>query len=449
MNILLIAIDTLRADHLGCYGYHRSTSPNLDELAAQGALFKQLLCGCVPTQPSYTSLYTGQYSVTHGIVTHGGTKWPADGSPFFTHDLQPAGYTTCAVDNLYGMQKWFAAGYEFYINPTGRVHHFQTVDCQVYNSRAIPWLRAHANEQFFMFVHYWDPHTPYLPPERLRGLYYDGNPCDPQHSTMDRLYEQPFGDWWSESWFKRLQDDRITDAEYIVAMYDSEINYVDEAVGELLNALDETGHTDDTLVIVFSDHGELMYRHDIYFDHHGLYRGNLHVPLIMRWPERIPAGTVVEPLVQHIDIAPTILEAAGAEVPQGMEGHSLLAHATGRTDERLYDYLITQECTWQAKWAIRTDDHNFIKARVPDAGERQPDLHGMPPQELYDLRADPDELSNIAEERPNVAAQLEQKLEAWIAEMMAKNGLAQDPLVAQGITLGKRWHEWVQEKGYW
>ncbi len=442
MNTLLIAIDTLRADHLGCYGYHRSTSPNLDGLAADGALFRQLLCGCVPTQPSYTSLYTGQYSITHGIVTHGGTRWLADDSPFFTHDLQRAAYTTCAVDNLYGMKKWFARGYEFYINPAPRVRLSQMVTCDDYNSRAIPWLKAHADEPFFMFVHYWDPHTPYLPPERLRGLYYDGDPCDPSHTSLLGIYDQPFGDWWTESWFKRLQERRLTDAEYIVAMYDSEITYVDQGVGDLLNALDETGHADDTLVIVFSDHGELMYRHDIFFDHHGLYDGNLHVPLIVRWPERIPPGTVAEPLVQHSDLAPTILDAAGCPVPDRMEGQSLLRHATGQTQQPLYDCLITQECTWQAKWAIRTDDHKLIKAR-------EPDLHNMPMTELYDLHADPDELHNIAEERPGLAAGLEDRLERWIADMMASNNLDQDPLVAQGITLGKRWHDWVQKKGYW
>ena len=149
-------------------------------------------------------------------------------------------------------------------------------------------------------------------------------------------------------------------------------------------------------------------------------------------------------LAQHVDLAPTILQACGAEVPPAMEGNSILPFITGNSSRPLYDRVIAQECSWQAKWALRTDEYKFILSR-----EKGPDLHGMPPRELYHLPTDPGELRNVADQRPDVVATMQSELEEWIARMMQKNGLAQDPLVAQGITLGKRWHDWVKERGYW
>ena len=236
----------------------------------------------------------------------------------------------------------------------------------------------------------------------------------------------------------------LRDAEYIVAMYDGEIRYADDGAGELLDALERSGVADDTLVVVFSDHGENMYRHDVFFDHHGLYEGALHCPLIVRWPGRAPAGKRVPHLVQHVDLAPTILSACGVDAPAAMEGISALPLATGESQAPLHRRLIAMECSWQAKWALRSDDYKFILSR-----EQGRDLHGKPPRELYHLPTDPCELVNLAGERPQVAAALETELEEWIARMMEKNGLRQDPLVVQGVTLGKRWRTWVKEKGYW
>jgi len=442
MNILLIAIDTLRADHLGCYGYHRATSPNLDALATQGVLFEKLYAPALPTQPSYTTTYTGQYPITHGIVSHGGNAALSEQAPFLPELLQSAGYTTCAVDSLRAMQPWFGRGYEFYIDPSGRLAHRHAATCEQLNQRAIPWLRQHADERFFLFIHYWEPHTPYLPPHKYRGRFYHGDPTAGP-DTLAGLRKQPFGEWWLSSWFNEFPQP-LRDAEYIVAMYDGEVRYADDGVGEVLDALDSAGIANDTLVIVFSDHGENMYHHGVFFDHHGLYEGALHCPLIVRWPGRAPAGRRVPHLVQHVDLAPTILSACGVGIPPPMEGNDISPLATGDSDAPLYDRLITQECSWQAKWALRTDEYKLIVSR-----EQGRDLHGMPPRELYHLPSDPCELSNLAQERPGVVAAMEAELENWIARMMRKNGLTQDPLIAQGITLGKRWHDWVKERGYW
>ncbi len=149
-------------------------------------------------------------------------------------------------------------------------------------------------------------------------------------------------------------------------------------------------------------------------------------------------------MLEHTDLAPTLLEAAGAVIPEAMEGKSFLKLLTEGGEEVLHERLITQECTWQAKWAIRTDDlgpEASAKGAWKLIKAREPDMHGMPMRELYDLKRDPNEMSNLVRHRPDIAEALEEQLEAWIAAMMQKNGLDEDPLVAQGITLGKDWRE--------
>lgn len=443
MNIILVAIDTLSARHMSCYGYRKPTTPSLDAFAARGALCRRLYCPCVPTQPNYTTTFTGQQSITTGIVAHGGHNELASGAPYLTEQLQRAGYTTVGFDNLPMMKNWFSRGWTHQFNPSINRKYIQWSDWRDYNERAIPWLRERGPEgPFFMFVHYWDPHTPYLPPEEMWYDFYEGDdPCDPDNESLRPLLEGYWGSKWKQSWFSRLPEG-LTDALFVEGLYDAEIRHVDDGFAQLMDALDDTGLADDTMVVVFSDHGELMFRHGIFFDHHGLYDPNIHVPLLVRWPERIPAGTEVEQLLTHVNLAPTMLEAAGAPIPEAMEGESALDLLTGDSDRTLHEFLVTQECTWQMKWAIRTDAWKYIKAR-------EEDLYGSPMAELYDLDADPGEFHNVAAKRPDVASQLDTKLEGWVSYMMRRNGLDEDPLVTHGITLGRDWLAWGEKHGYW
>ncbi len=433
MNIVFIAVDTLRADHLGCYGYHRDTSPHLDSLVADGSLlFENHFATAIPTHPAFATLMTGQYSITHGVVSHGGGREIPRTAPWMPELLLRNGYTTCAVDNLGGWRVGYDRGYEFYIDPTRRRTLNINADNRTLNRRVFPWLEQHATkEPFFLFVHYWDPHTPYLPPRAYRKLFYNGNPQDPDNTTMDGMEEHPLGRTWRDTWFNQLGGN-ITDADYIEALYDAEIRYVDEGIGELTDKLKALGVLDDTLILIMGDHGELMYRHKIFFDHHGLYDGNIHVPLIMRGPG-IPAGRFSN-FSTHVDVAPTLLEHANVEVPDNMNGQSLVPWMRGERNGATRDYLISQECTWQSKWCIRTATHKFIKAR-------EQDFYGTPDRELYDLQKDTGEFTNIVDAQPDIASSLEQTLEAWIADMMQKNGLEEDPLISQGISLGRSWKD--------
>jgi len=431
MNLILIVIDTLRADRLGCYGYPKPTSPAIDALARSGALFERAFAPGIPTTPAHTTIFTGLHPITHNIVCHGGAADLDRKITVLPELLQRAGYTTAAVDNLFNIKPWLARGYEFYINPGSRRRLGLLVSCEEVNARAIPWIRAQASEKFFLFLHYWEPHTPYLPPERYRQFYpADRDPFAPEHTSFEPIKRQPFWDMFRDTWFNKLGP--VTDAEYIASLYDAEIRHADDGIAAILETLEECGLAEDTLVMLTGDHGESMYQHDIFFDHHGLYEDIIHVPLIVRRPGSIRAGRRVERMVTHLDVAPTLLDAAGCAVPESMEGHSLLPLATGATTDGGYEQVVCCESTWQSKWALRTSDRKLILARAPDR-------HGMPDRELYDLIADPAETRNLTAERPEETAALTERLEAWISAGMVRAGRAADPLMEQGITLGKRW----------
>ncbi len=431
MNVVVLVIDTLRADHLGCYGYRHPTSPHIDALAAQSVHFSRHYASAIPTHPAFTTLLSGQYAITHGVVAHGAPRPLPRSLPWLPALFQKAGYTTCAVDNLAQTRMGFLRGFEFYIDPSQRQTLSLTCDNREINRRAVQWLEDNRRDRFFLMMHYWDPHTPYLPPPQYRRLFYSGDPCDPGNRSLEGMERHPLGKMWRETWFHSL-DGHITDAEYVVGLYDGEIRYCDEGVGAFLDALDRLNLAGDTLVALLSDHGEMMYRHGIFFDHHGLYDGTLHVPFLIRHPQFEPRRIAV--MTEHADVAPTLLSCCGIDAPAEMEGMNLVPWMRGARADAARDAVVSLECTWQMKWCIRTDSRKFILSR-------EPDFYGTPQCELYDLRADPDELNNIADREPESVRELETRLETWVRHGMARNGLDRDPLVAHGLTLGKAWKE--------
>ncbi len=426
-NVVLIAVDTLRADRLGCYGYGRETSPSIDALARDGVLAERFFCAGIPTHPSFTTLFTGQHPITHGIVAHGPKNSLSREAPYLSQLLLEGGYTTCAVDNLAQMRAWFRRGYEFYIDPSLRHLLFLDVSCEELNRRAIKWLRDHADEPFFLFIHYWDPHWPLTPPEKYQGLWYHGNPTDPNNHRLDTWWDEPLGSIARDTWLRRT-DGLVTDPDYVEALYDQEIRHLDDGIASLLGTLTELGLDDETLVVLLGDHGESFTEHGIFVDHHGLYDNVLHVPLIARWPGHLPAGRRVANMLQHHDVAPTILEAAGLDIPFEMDGESAWRLLSGQSDEGGRKRVYSCECTWQAKWSMRTDRYKLILARKPDP-------NGGPDRELYDLLVDPAEEHNLTTAQPELAAELERDLESWIAERLAEQGKDEDPLLEQDVSL--------------
>jgi arylsulfatase A-like enzyme len=225
----------------------------------------------------------------------------------------------------------------------------------------------------------------------------------------------------------------VTDIEFPKAQYDAEIAYMDACLASLFTRMDELGVTNDTLLILTADHGEELDEHGHWFDHHGLYDTNLHIPLIMRCPDRLPAGLRVGGLTSMLDVAPTILDLldlGDVAAEAKMQGASLvpLMDSPSPTQRGTTDYLHITENTWMKKRGIRTHRWKLI---VP---LEIPDLHGSSDSELYELPKDPGELNNIAAERPEIVARLTRLMDEWIDARLEATGLP-DPLPLQPIAL--------------
>jgi len=287
-NVLLVTIDTLRADHLSSYGYHLETSPAMDRLAAEGVRFDRAYSVIPLTGPSHFSLFTSRYPQEHGARINGvavphETKWL-----FLPQILQKLGYTNLAyvsawtlTSHLTHLDRWF----DVYDEELTRKY-------QVFNSsryaedvtpRALGWLNQHsAKRPFFMWVHYFDPHSPYLWRETYGFPKANGN----KSSRVD---------WRSSSIRERIKN------------YDSEIGYADHHIGRLLEAIDRNGLRESTLVVLTSDHGESLGETGYVGHGRRLYQSILRVPLIMRFPGHIPPGRVIEENVSLLDVTPTVL----------------------------------------------------------------------------------------------------------------------------------------------
>ncbi len=432
MKIIFAVLDTLRADHLGCYGYARPTSPRLDALAKEGALFERAYATDVPTQPSYTAMFTGMRGIRSGVVSHSPTETIADTVPWLPQRLAENGYETAAVSTLCIMKKYFTRGYHTYMNPVAHDRaQIQQVTAEQINAYAIPWLRANKDRDLFLFLHYWDPHSLYNPPhKRYRTMFYDGDPCDPKNHSLDELRDQLIGPFTMGHLEKVMPG--VTDKQYVVAQYDGEIRYLDDQFTILLDTLTSLGIEDDTLLIVTADHGESMGEHALYFDHCGVYEPTVRVPLLVRWPGCVPPGTRVNALVQGIDIPATILAAAGVEAPETFQGRNLTPLATGE-QKAAYEFVVSNQGLWQAKRMISDGTWKLINAL--DNG-----LWPAPARELYNIEDDPSETRNVVETQPDIAARLDLQLRRW-EDAQLRGGI--DPLrkIVQSGLPSRAWVE--------
>lgn len=423
MNILLLSLDTLRADHLSCYGWRRLTSPNIDAVAAQGVLFTEAFSTHIPTHPAHTSLFAGMDVMSHQIVAQGAKVELDPSIRTLPEILRDAGYFTAAADNL---GRWFARGfnvYEGYDWPKGADGWRKA---EGVNLSALKVLKACARQSrpFFAFLHYWDPHTPYLPPPPFSRMFYSGDETDPANTSMEPVLNfRPF------MWYFRQWMGHVTDIRFPCAQYDAEIAYMDACLVHIWTFLSDTGLDENTLVVITSDHGEELDEHAHWFDHHGLYDTNIRVPLIMRCPGVLPAGQRVRGFVRLMDVAPTILDLAGmgdAVAELGMDGVSAVPTINGQEDGTC-DTLYLTESTWMRKRGIRTRQWKYIHAL-------EPDIHGMPPEELYNLSADPGETRNLADTHRAVAEELDRKIHEWVRRRLAQTGKS-DPMETVGITM--------------
>jgi arylsulfatase len=297
--MVLIVIDTLRADHLGCYGYFRDTSPNIDAFAEQAIFFEQAYAPMATTMPSHTSLFTGLYPLEHGILAnaiHGGKAFGSrPGIRSFVQLAKDNGYATGAFVSGAPLKSacGLSAGFDTYDEPREKLRTAQRT-----TDRTLAWLDRHSGERFLLFVHYFDPHFPYQPPPRYRAMFR----TDPElerylaEREVTRVIQPSL-----------CRGTRKTVARRVTNLYDAEIRYCDEHVGRLLDSLRERGLWDKSAIILTSDHGEGLNQH-AWPQHGRTWNEQVQVPLMIRFPgPRDDLPKRFAPLVSLIDVFPTVL----------------------------------------------------------------------------------------------------------------------------------------------
>jgi arylsulfatase A-like enzyme len=386
-NVILISLDALRADHLGCYGHERDTSPNLDRMAAEGTLFERGFSPTAWTLPGHASMLSGRVPRRHG-ATRSGTAIRED-VPLLTEILSSEGYATAAVVNAPFMQAKFGFGRGFdsyaYVPKLEVERHQQTV---------LDTLERHGDAPFFFFFHYMSVHDPYAPEERFNRFV--GTYEQPIRITGERLLKL----WRAmDRGEAELNEDEV---RYLNDLYAGGVLSIDARIGEILDLLEREGLHDDTIVIVTADHGEEFMEHGSIVHTKTLYDELLHVPLILRGPG-VPRGVRVRSIASLIDIAPTVLALVGLRPPSGIDGIDL---ATLWSDDSDPERLLEIETSWVdgtgALWGIRTPTHKLIVDL--ETGEK----------EYYDLVRDPGETENLY---PHPGAEeLEARLNEWLRE---------------------------------
>ena len=420
-NIVLLGVDSLLATHMSCYGYHRLTTPHIDRFAEGGTLFEKTYSPHIPTTSAYASMLTGLDTFSTQVVAlrHQGPL--REEVKTLAEILRDEGYDTTCV----GFSGPSARGFDTYLEYSGwgPDDSGRSPKAENLNKTTLPELNRLIDQSdekpFFLFLRHMDPHSPYLPPAPYERMFYHGDECDPSNKSMEPVMTfKPFCDYFA-SWMPP----GITDKDYVIAQYDGAIAYMDACIQTLFNALETRGVLDETIVVINGDHGETLYDHECWFDHHGLYDVTLHVPLIIRYPGQVPAGKRVAGYNQHKDLVPTLLELADIESDIAFDGESLTALMNGEITSYESEFYIT-ECTWMRKHGWRTPEWKLIVAL-------EPDFHFKPPVELYNLIQDPDENNNLVDAHPDIVNVLETRMKSWILQREQETGLT-NPIMTQG-----------------
>ena len=387
-NVVVITIDTLRADHLGCYGYKQIHTPNIDSLASDSVRFERAFTPVPITLPSHTVIFTGTFPMLNGMHDFSGNRLGRE-QQTLASVLKDHGYTTGAVvasavlDSRFGLNR----GFDFYYDhfEFNRLEESNLDEMErpgnVVADQALDWLSRNYQKRFFLWMHLYDPHYPYRPPA-------------------------PYSD------------------EYKSHLYDGEIAFADEQVGRLLQFLKRRGLYRHTLIVLSGDHGEGLGEHGEKTHGFFIYNSTLHVPLLFHLPRRA-ANEIATP-VSTADIMPTILETLKLPIPRQVQGKSLLPAVSGKHPDAPYLYAETflprLHFNWSELRAVETERYQFILA---------------PKAELYDLSKDPEELHNLYRQNQAVAQELRVKLadiirqETTGEEMAEKTGL--DPALMERL----------------
>jgi arylsulfatase A-like enzyme len=408
-NIIFILMDDLRWDALGYTGHPFSKTPNIDRIAKEGALFKNFFVSIPLCSPSRGSFLTGQYPHTHGVINNGDHSALSHKLVTFPRLLQEAGYQTAFIGKWHmgvddsprpGFDHWISfKGQGVYNDPTlnvdGKVSKHSGYITDILNGYAVEFIKSEHKKPFLLYLPHKAVHGPFTPAERHKNLYAN-TVIEPVKSLNDPLDGKPAAT-------REVEDQKAPGKkgkqpkqpgnerrmpENLVRNQLRALAAVDEGVGDLFKALEEAGQLDNTIIIFSSDNGFFWGEHGL-SDKRWAYDESIRDPLLMRFPKLIKPGTAFDQFVLNIDIAPTLLELAGASVPKTIQGRSLLPllrdPATLWRNSFLTEYFqekaYPRTPTWQA---VRTDRWKYINYS---------DLKGM--DEIYDLKADPYEMKNL------------------------------------------------------
>ncbi|WP_276256592.1 sulfatase family protein [Halomontanus rarus] len=431
MRILYIDCDSLRPDHLGCYGYHRDTSPTIDSLAADGRRFTNYYVSDAPCLPSRTAYFTGRFGFHTGAINHrginadirhqGAARGDSMEGPFRTlpRAFRNEGYQTTLISPFPQRHGAFHVvdGFDEWCDTGGG----GTERAEVVYPYAEQWLDEHATEEdWYLHVNFWDPHTPYDTPEEYGNPFADDPaPEFPDEATIQEHYDS-YGPHSAQDLhhgylagrgapnLERTPDEIASRADFErwIDGYDVGIRYMDDFIARLFEQLKAAGVFEETLIVLTADHGENQGELNVYGDHQTADDKTCRVPLIVRGPDVEPG--VDDDLHYHLDFTRTLCELAGGHPAPGWDGQSFAdAIIEGTSQGR--DALVLGQAAWACQRAARWD--RWLLIRTYHDGWKD-----FAPLELYDLSDDPHETTDLSEERPDIVEEGLAILARWEGE---------------------------------
>lgn len=446
MRILYLDLDSCRPDHLGCYGYHRNTSPNIDAIARQSMIFQNCHTSDAPCLPSRTALYSGRFGIQSGVVGHGGTaatpKVQGPGRNFsdsyvnqgLAHQLQKLGYHTAMI-SPFGQRHgahWFYAGFnEIHNSGGGGMESAEQVWPSIEK-----WLGAKASDDsWFLHVNFWDIHAPYRAPAAY-GEPFAADPLPPwlesEAEAVIARHNRLTGPHTSLDY--DMYDDRVhpeyprypgcirtrADLRRVFNGYDTGIRYVDGYIGLIVEKLKAVGVYDDTAIIISADHGENLGELGIYSEHGTADSATCRIPLIIKWPGG--EHGVNSNFHYNIDLAPTLMDLLGGECQLLWDGTSY-APAVRTGDNAIgRDEIVVSQCAHVCQRSVRWD--NWLYMRTYHDG-----FHLFPQEMLYNLAEDPHEQNDVATSRPDVLREGAWRLARWHDAQMQRMAVQSNDVV--------------------
>ncbi|MFA4990021.1 MAG: sulfatase [Candidatus Omnitrophota bacterium] len=403
-NIILITLDALRPDHLGCYGYKRNTSPTIDRLAEQGVIFTDFIAPSAHTAPSNASLVTSTYPNLHNVKDWG-YQFAQEMPRTLPILLKEKGYNTAFISDQIGLTsiQEFKSGFDTF--DVVRSINRNPLPARIIEitDLALNWLRNNKHKKFFLWVYYLSPHGPYVPGRPYNKIffhdeYYNINKSIP--ISQDSYNQTSIGTIPSY-----LSVDGVNDVDYYISQYDGEIRRVDHQISRLLEELKKGGLDKHTVIIINSDHGEALGEHARYFCHvNSLYDELIKIPLIISWDKKIPSSTVINQQVRLIDLMPTILDILKIKFDprQGQSLLPLITQQVGNFPLFAYSEQFNLVSVRMKKWKLIYDQNSMR-------------------YELYDLKNDPREERNIVALRSGMFKFLRFKLSEYLSDAKVCN----------------------------